>query len=86
MSLSKSQRLVDYYCGLADFLETIRWEYFTHKHDISEFVPYAPFDLESFSLQTDGAKETMGMFYPDGDPFIHYDYIQKGVTRRTNVN
>ena len=81
MPLNKQQRLTLYYCGLADFLETIRWEYFTHKHEISEFVPYGLLDLEYFSLNVDGRKDMMGTFYPDGDPFIHYDYLGKGVRK-----
>ena len=86
MRLTKSQRLVNYYCGLADFLETIRWEYFTHMHEISEFVPYAPFDIEEFSLTIEADKETMGVFYPDGDPFIHHDPIRKGITTNRSRN
>lgn len=78
--VTKQHRLEKYYCGLADFVETIRFEYFNHKHDIIEFVPYAPFDLDYFSLRVDGVRENMAIFFPDGDPFIHYDYLGKGIS------
>lgn len=76
--IAKRESSFRYHCWLAEFLETTRWDCFVHKHDIYEFVPYAPFNEDYFGLSVDVRKDIPADFYPDRDPFIHYDYIGWG--------
>lgn len=56
--------VVRYYNYLADWADAHRWDYFSWKHDLSEFVPERDVNLDYFSVRHDEKRESKADFYP----------------------
>ena len=73
MSDRYRRELVRYYNYLADRADARRWDYFSWKHELSEFVPFGPLDTESFSLRADMEEELAVDMHPSQDPLTYED-------------